>query len=132
MFKKYLISVIVVFVLIAILDWLIHSFILMSLYEETPNLWRPMEEMKFVLGYIVGFLSIVFFNYLYYRLVKDKTPLNGLYYGLIIGIMYGLGMGYGTYSFMPIPYMLALGWFLASVIEFTLAGWILGLIVREK
>lgn len=132
MFKKYLLSVIIVFIVLAIIDWLINYFVLMGLYEQTQNLWRPTEEIKFGLAYIVFFLSILFFNYLYYRLVKDKSILNGGYYGLIVGIMWGLSWGYGTYSYMPIPYLLALAWFLISIVEFTIGGLILGLLVREK
>jgi hypothetical protein len=43
-----------------------------------------------------------------------------------------MGMGYGTYSVMPIPYSLALGWFWGTVVETTLAGVLLGLIVKEE
>ena len=40
-------------------------------------------------------------------------------------------MGYGTYSFQPIPYMMALTWFLGSLVEGILAGLIVGAIVRD-
>ena len=39
-------------------------------------------------------------------------------------------MGYGSYSYMPIPYSLALGWFLASTVEGVAAGVVVGLIVK--
>lgn len=41
-------------------------------------------------------------------------------------------MGYGTYSFMPIPYLLALGWFLGTVVETTVAGALVGWIIKEE
>ncbi len=41
-------------------------------------------------------------------------------------------MGYGTYSYMPIPHSLALFWFLGTVIQTTLAGLLVGLIIKEE
>jgi len=39
--------------------------------------------------------------------------------------------GYGTYSVMPIPYFMALGWFLGTLVQALAGGWIIGLIIRE-
>jgi hypothetical protein len=132
MFKKYLIAVFVVFIVSSFLDWLANGVILMSLFSQSSELWRPIEEMKWGLGYVVSFLSILFFTYIYYRLIDRKSVANGIMYGLIYGIAWGLSYGYGTYAYMPIPYLLALGWFLQSVIAFTIFGLIIGLIIREK
>lgn len=52
-------------------------------------------------------------------------------YGFLYGIAVGVGMGYGTYSVMPIPYFMALTWFLGSVLEATLGGLLLGIIIRK-
>jgi hypothetical protein len=41
-------------------------------------------------------------------------------------------MGYGSYSVMPIPYHMALTWFLGAVSEAMVGGVILGAIVREE
>jgi hypothetical protein len=40
-------------------------------------------------------------------------------------------MGYGTYSVMPIPYSMALTWFLGAVVEAALAGLLVGKIIHE-
>jgi hypothetical protein len=40
-------------------------------------------------------------------------------------------MGYGSYSVMPIPYHMALTWFLGSVVEASVGGMIAGLIIKE-
>jgi len=132
MFKKYLIAVIVVFIISSILDWLANGVILMSLFSQSAELWRPIDEMKWSLGHVISFLSILFFTYIYYRLIDRKSVANGIMYGLIYGIAWGLSYGYGTYAYMPIPYLLALGWFLHSVIAFTIFGLIISLIIREK
>jgi hypothetical protein len=53
-------------------------------------------------------------------------------YGLVFGIGSGISMGYGSYSVMPLPYQIALVWFLGAVIEAVAAGWITGMIVKRE
>ena len=55
----------------------------------------------------------------------------GTMYGLIWGIAAGVSMGYGTYAVMPIPYYMALTWFLGTVVEGVVAGVITAAIVKE-
>ena len=62
---------------------------------------------------------------------KEKNMMTGTKYGLIFGIGVGISMGYGTYSVQPIMYLTALGWFLAAVVEGTVAGLITGLIIKD-
>ena len=53
-------------------------------------------------------------------------------YGLVFGIGSWISMGYGSYSVMPLPYEIAFGWFLGSLIEAIAAGWITGMIVKKQ
>jgi hypothetical protein len=55
----------------------------------------------------------------------------GLTYGLLYGIAVGVGMGYGSYSMMPIPYSMALTWFLGTVLNGILGGLLLGAIIKN-
>ena len=117
MLQRILIATLAVFVAWQILDFVIHSIILTKMYEETAHLWRPMEEMKWTAMYIQSLISAFFFTAIYGWLVRPKNLKNGLLYGLLFGLATGVAMGYGTYSFMPIPYYMAFGWFLGSTVE---------------
>ena len=130
--KKVLLGAVAVFVAWFILDYIIHQMMLSGIYEENKALWRPMEEVNMVLGFIVSFLSAFFFTYAYYRYVDRKNFATGAGFGLVIGLIWGISWGYGTYVWMPIPYSLAISWFFASVVEVTVAGMIIGLIMKEK
>jgi len=55
-----------------------------------------------------------------------------LRYGVLFGVGAGVSMGYGSYSVMPIPYHMALTWFMGTVIEAAVGGVILGAIVCEE
>ncbi len=54
------------------------------------------------------------------------------YLVFLYGAGYGIRRGYGSYSFMPIPYSLALIWFLGTVVETTVGGLLLGWIVKGE
>lgn len=128
--KKFLLATLSVFVAWEVLDFIIHSVMLAQMYKDTAALWRPMAEMKMGLLIFVTLISSAVFCYLYDAFVKDKNMANAVKFGVIFGIGTGVGMGYGTYSMMPIPYLMALAWFLSSVVETTIAGLILGLIYK--
>jgi len=132
MLKKIALGTVAVFAAWEILDFIIHNLILMNIYEATPELWRPQAEMKMGLMIIVTLLSAFFFVYLYARFVGEKSIVRGFYYGLVFGLATGISKGYGTYSVMPISYSLALGWFLGSVVEASVAGLLVGWLVKES
>jgi hypothetical protein len=129
--KKIIWGAVAVFVLWSILDFIIHGMFLKSAYESTASLWRPMGEMKMGVLYISVFIAALAFSAIYGWLVDRKTFGSGLKYGFLYGIAAGVGMGYGTYSVMPIPYFMALIWFLGTILEATLGGLLLGIIIRK-
>lgn len=129
--KKTILAILAVFVSWQVLDMLIHNVILMSAYEETSALWRPMEEMMMGLMMLVSVIAAVCFVLIYDLFFKDKNMMAGLKYGIIFGIGAGISMGYGTYSVMPITDTIALGWFLGTVVEGAAAGMVTGLIIKN-
>ena len=129
--KKTLLSGLAVFVLWSLLDFVIHGMILKSTYASTTSLWRPMAEMKIGLMYVTVFIAAMVFASLYGWFVGNKSLRTGLKFGLLYGIGFGVGMGYGSYAVMPIPYSMALTWFLGTVIETTLGGLLLGTIIKN-
>lgn len=131
MTKKIIFATIAVFALWFVMDWVIHGMLLMPTYNETASLWRPMEEFKPILMWVVNAVSAACLVSIYALFFKEKNLKNGAIYGLLIGISYGAGMGFGTYAYMPIPYILAQGWFWGSVAELTAAGVVMALIVKD-
>lgn len=129
--KKIALSVIAVFVAWSVLDFLIHGVILKSAYEATANLWRPMNEMKMNVMHIAVLITAFSFAWIYVRMISNKSIAAGIKFGLWWGLGAGVSMGYGTYSVMPIPYLMALIWFLGSLLEGAVAGLIVGGIVKD-
>ncbi len=129
--KRTILAVLAVFVTWSVLDFVVHSVILGSTYAATPQLWRPMSEMKMGLMHFTVLVAAAAFVYLYARFITDKRVETAVLYGLVFGIGTGVPMGYGTYSVMPIPYVMAFVWFAGSVVEAVVAGLVTGLIIKK-
>ena len=131
MVKKVGLTSLAVFVLWAILDFVMHGVILQSTYATQPELWRPMEEMKMGVIYFSVLVSAICMVYVYAQFISPKSMNVAVKYGLVFGIGAGTVFGYGTYAFLPIPYSMALTWFLGTIVEATLAGVLMGVMVKD-
>jgi hypothetical protein len=130
--KKAILAVILVFVAWELMDFLIHGVILASAYETTAELWRPREEMNMVLMAFVVLVSAFVFVLIFDRFFAQKKMATALQYGFWFGVGAGVPMAYGTYSVMPLPYYMALTWFLGTLVEAVVGGVIVGLVVKES
>jgi len=93
--KRSLIAAAAIFVLWTILDFILDNQILMSTYEATPSLWRPMEEMmdKMWIMHLTVLVSALVFVYIYSRFFAEKQMRSAVKYGIVYGISVGMGMG---------------------------------------
>ena len=61
----------------------------------------------------------------------DKPWLGqGVRFGLALGLLFSLPMGFSMYAIMPIPFSLALGWFAGALAEFVIASIIAARVFR--
>ena len=132
MLRKLLIPTLVVTLAWAVLDFIMHGILLRSLYAATPALWRPLGEMKMGVIYFSTFVAALAFTSIYHNFIRPKGAPIALLYGIWFGIAHGITFGYGSYGSMPIPYAMALTWFLGSIVEGVVAGMIVGAMVKES
>ena len=130
--KKVLIGFVVTFILLEVLDILIHGVILMSVYQATQNVWRPDMMQKMWILHIVKIVVAFLVAFIFSKGYEGKGIMEGLRYGLYIGVLMSIGMAYGTYAMIAIPYSLALQWFIYGVIEYTIVGVALALVFGKK
>lgn len=130
--RRTLLAVLLVFVVWTVLDFLIHVTILSDTYAASPQLWRTTVEMKTGLMYLVVFVAAASFVLIYAWLIPDKSVKRAMQYGMLYGIGSGISTGFGSYSAMPLPYIVAFWWFLGKFIEALAAGWLTGLIVKKQ
>jgi len=131
MLKRTVFAVVVVFIAWSILDFIIHGMLLKSTYAATASLWRPMGEMNMPLMYLVTLVFTGCFVLIYGYLVGQKSLVSGIKFGVLFGLATGISMGFGSYSYMPIPLTLAWSWFFGSLMEAMVAGAIVGAIIKR-
>ena len=130
--KKFLLAVVSVFVVFELIDFVIHSFILSDTYESLQHLWRPdMMDYMWVM-YITVFIWSLFFVYIFTKGYQNRGWLEGLRYGLLIGIlMLVVGM-FNQWVVYPLPIGLVIQWFIFGLVQFMICGVVAALIYKPK
>lgn len=130
--KKVLIGAAAAFVAFSVMDYLIHGVMLKSAYEATKSVWREDMDSKMWIFSVVSLIGSFFFSYIFSKGYEGKGIAEGARYGLYIGIWMSVGMAYGTYGMIAIPYSMAIQWFLYGVVEYVVGGVILALVFGKK
>ena len=124
--KKIVTASVVVFVLILIMDYVLHGILLRGLYAETAHLWRPAETLRrlawiiWVVDAVIAFLTVWLFAKGWE--VGKSWLGQGIRFGLALGFIFSLPMGFSMYAIMPVPFSLGLGWFAGALAEFVIAS----------
>ncbi len=120
--KKWAIAALGVFIVDQLLDYIIHGVILMGTYEATASLWRPDMESKMYIMWITGAVFAILFVYFYAKGYEGRGIIEGVRYGLWMGLFLAIPMAYNTYATISIPYSLAFQWFIYGVIQIVICG----------
>jgi len=130
--KKVLVGFIVVFVLMEVLMFLIHGVILDSAYKAVQNVWRPdMMDLMWVY-HVIAVIGAFFFTFIFSKGYEGKGVVEGCRYGLYIGIWMSVGMAYGSYAMIAIPYSLAIQWLIYGIIEYVIYGAALAMVFGKS
>jgi hypothetical protein len=89
-------------------------------------------QSKAWIYYVIMIIGSFFFSFIFSRGYEGKGIMEGVRYGLYIGIWMSIGTAYGTYAMIAIPYSLALQWFVYGVAEYVIYGVLLALVFRKK
>ena len=130
--KKFLLASLAVFVTLQLLDFVIHSLLLGSVYNSIQDVFRPDMMDKMWIMYLTGAIFSLLFVYIFSKGYEGKGIAEGAKYGLIIGLVVHLVGSYNQYVVYPLPYSLALKWFLYGTIELILAGIVAALIYKPS
>ena len=130
--KKFWTGFVVVFVAMEIMMILIHGVLLKSAYEATQAVWRPDMMSLMWIYHVLAVIGAFFLTFIFSKGYEGKGVMEGVRYGLYIGIWMSSGMAYGSYAMINIPYSLALQWFLYGVIEYIVYGVALALVYGKQ
>jgi len=119
--KRWLLASVVVFVVILVLEFVIHGVLLQGVYQQTASVWRTQAEMQrlmwiFWVGYLV-FAPIFALIYVKGYEKGKPGPGQGFRFGLYVGAMLSVMHGFGWYVILPISLALSFYWFVAILVE---------------
>ena len=129
--KKMLIGFVAVFITLEVLDAIIHGGILMSTYMAMQNVWRTDMMAKMWVLHVVRIITAFFFVVIFSKGYENKGIMEGLRYGFYVGMIVSSGFAFGSYASYPIPHMLAIHWFLLTLVEYLIAGVVIAQVYKQ-
>jgi len=129
--KKVWLGFIATFITVQVLELVVNYVILGPSYEAYKSVWRPDMMSKAWIFSLVLLIGSFFFAFIFSKGFENKGIVEGVRYGIYIGIWLSVGKAYGTYAMIAIPYSLALQWFIYGVLEYVIAGVVLAFIFRQ-
>ncbi len=130
--KRWLLASIAVFATIGLTEYIVHSLILMDTYIATDHIWRPMAEMKTSARLLSSLVFSLLFVFIFTKGYEGKGISEGVKYGLWMGLFVSIPKAYGLYSVLPIPYSLAIQWWIYETIQIIIYGIIAAAIYKPS
>ena len=132
--KKFWIAFIVIFIVYEITNIVVHVLILGSTYksEEIVPIFRT-EEILNSTSWIRLFTEVVwsfFFTFIFVKGYENKGIMEGVKFGIYIGLFYSFVWAYQSYWMYPLPYSLALQWFIFGLLQCILLGILAAIIYK--
>lgn len=133
--KRMWYASIAVFLVIFVIEFIVHGVLLDGVYKQTASVWRPQADVeKMMWLFWVGYLIFAPVFVLIYTKGHEagKTGIGqGLRYGVYMGLLTAIPMNLGWYVVLPIPAALAIYWAIAGMVEMIAAGIAVGLVYRS-
>ena len=131
MTKKFWMAFIAVFVTGVILNMIIYGVALGSAFRSLP-VWRAdMKSLQWIYM-VISLVGSFFFTLIFSKGYEGKGIAEGMRYGLYTGIWLSIGMAYGTYGMVAVPYGLTLEWFVLGVLSYIVMGIVASLVYGKK
>lgn len=130
--KRYIITVIAVFVFTFAYDFVVHGVLLADTYKSLENLWRPEAEMQALMPLmaVAQLLLALIFTFIFTRNYEGNGIGEGLRYGLYAGLLLAAPQ-VASYVWMPVPASLTAIWVGSVIVWGILAGIVVSLVYKE-
>jgi hypothetical protein len=130
--KRFVLACAAVYVVYHVMSFAVNSWLLGDTYRALADVWRPEAEMvsKMWIMFVTSAVWTVLFCYIFTRGYQGKGGLEGLRYGLLIGLLCGVPFSYESYMVYPITLSLAHAWAATSVVSSMVCGIVLALVYK--
>ena len=129
--KRFSFAFIGAFVFLFAFGFLWYAMLMHDAHREVPTLLRPEADFKSYFGWLAlgHFVMAFFFTLLCARYIPSGGAGIGALLGLLVGSMYA-GPHLISFAVQPLTFKILCGWIAGAVIQFTIAGAIVGAIYK--
>ncbi len=130
--RRYVVAAIVVWVALFILEYILHGVVLTGYYRDIENTLRPANSMpEFFVWVLLGQLILAFgFCYIFVKGYENRGVAEGIRYGLLIGLTFGVSTTLINYAVHPIPGGMAAALIVGYAVEMGILGTIAAAIYK--
>jgi hypothetical protein len=130
--KRFGLACVAVYLVYQVMSFVINMFILGDTYQALASVWRPEAEMmsKMWIMFLTSAVWTVLFCYIFTRGYENKGVMEGVRYGLVIGLFIGIPFSYESYAIYPITIGLAHAWVILTVVISIACGAVLAAIYK--
>jgi len=130
--KKFFFAFIAAFIFLFVFGFLWYATLMHGAHREVPTLLRPEADLKSYFGWLAlgQFVMAFFFTLLCARYVPGGGAGAGGMLGLLVGLVYA-GPHLISFAVQPLTFKILWGWIAGAVIQFTIAGAIVGAIYKS-
>jgi len=131
--KKLFLAFLAAFVFIFVFGFLWYGNLMHGIHNEVPALWRSEADFgSHFLWLILGHVVMAFFlTLLYARFVPGGGAGAGARLGIIVAFLY-IGNNLVTFAVQPLTTKILGGWVVGNLLEFAIAGAIVGAIYKPS
>src|SRR5262249_61533247 len=127
----FLFAFIAAFVFLFVFGLLWYATLMHGAHREVPTLLRPEADLKSYFGWLAlgQMVMAFFFTLLCVRYVPSGRASTGAMLGILVGLVYA-GPHLISFAVQPLTFKILCGWIAGAVIQFTVAGAIVGAIYK--
>ena len=130
--KRFLLSVISIFVMSLAYDYLLHGLLLHDVYRSVESVWRSGAEIQSLRWVMVlaDALMALLVTFVFTRRYEGRGGGEGVGFGLSVGAILAVPH-LASYCFLPLPFSIVASWMAGSLVWGVLAGIVLALTYRK-
>src|SRR4029079_13310444 len=131
--KKFFFAFVAAFVFLFAFGFLWYATLMHGAHREVATLLRPEAELKIYFGWLAlgQFVMACFFTLLCTRYVPSGRAGAGAMLGLLVGLVYA-GPHLISFAVQPLTFKILFGWVAGAVIQFAIAGAVVGAIYQTS
>src|SRR6188472_4803166 len=129
--KRFFFAFIAAFVFLFVFGFLWYATLMHDAHREVPTLLRPEADLKSYFKWLAlgQFVMAFFFTVLCARYVPAGRAGAGAMLGFLVGLVYA-GPHLISFAVQPLTFKILCGWIAGAVIQFTIAGAVVGAIYK--